>query len=108
MLLTRYEVARIVGLRALQLDAGAKALVHVTDERLRCDVCYVAALELSCGKLDVLVRRSYEGDVHVRNTRMPPDLNALLDTKDGGVRGMFCAQLDSSEDVRTGDICSGG
>lgn len=87
MLLTRYEVTRIVGLRALQLDAGAKPAVEVKDERLRCDACYVAALELSHGLLDVIVRRS-GADVHVRDVRMPPELNTLLDTKDGGSRGV--------------------
>ena len=43
-LLTRYEMARIVASGRSQLDAGAKALVEVTDERLRCDMTYVAAL----------------------------------------------------------------
>lgn len=92
LLLTRYEVARAVSLRALQLDAGAKPTLHVEDEQLRCDACYVAALELSMGTLDAIVRRQVGGDVHVRDARMPPELNALLDTKDGGVRGVFgCA-----------------
>ena len=87
-LLTRYEMTRIVGLRALQLDAGAKALVEVTDERLRCDMTYVAALELSMGHLNAIVQRHNE-DVPVQRSRMPPELDILLDTKDGGKRRIF-------------------
>jgi DNA-directed RNA polymerase subunit K/omega len=84
-LLTRYEVARIVGLRALQLDAGAQSLVAVEDDVLRRDPLYVAALELAERKLDVLVRRG-DVDVHVRDARFPTSLRLLLDTKDGRTR----------------------
>ena len=85
VLLTRYEVARIVGLRALQLDAGAQMQVVVDDDVLRRDPLYVAARELAEYKLDVLVRRG-DVDVHVRDARFPTSLRLLLDTKDGGSR----------------------
>ena len=84
-LLSRYEVARIVGLRALQLDAGAQALVAVDDDVLRRDPLYVAARELAERKLDVVVRRG-DVDVHVRDARFPSSLRLLLDTKDGQTR----------------------
>lgn len=94
VLLTRYEVARIVGLRALQLDQGAPPLVRVEDETLRCDALYVAARELSAGVLDAKVRRADE-DVHVRDARLPPELHAVLDTKDGRSRGAYASSSDS-------------
>ena len=95
VLLTRYEVARIVGLRALQLDQGAPPLVRVEDETLRCDALYVAARELSAGVLDAKVRRADE-DVHVRDARLPPELHAVLDTKDGRSRGAYAASSSDS------------
>ena len=96
-LLTRYEVARTVGLRALQLDTGAQPLVDVGDERLRCDATYVAAREVEAGVLDAVVCRP-SGDVRVQEARLPLELYALLDTKDGGTRGgAHCVSvLDSS------------
>lgn len=89
MLLTRYEVARIVGLRALQLDQGAPPLVRIEDERLRCDALYVAARELEARALDAKVRRAGDVDVHVRDARLPPELHAMLDTKDGQSRDAY-------------------
>ena len=93
--LTRYEVARIVGLRALQLDAGATPGVRVEDDALRRDALYVASRELAEGTLDVVVVRrdvatGASRHVHVRDMVMPTELRAVLDTKDGGTRGV-CA-----------------
>ena len=96
MLLTRYEVARIVGLRALQLDAGAQSLVAVDDDALRRDPLYVAARELADRKLDVIVRRG-EMDLHVRDACFPTALRLLLDTKDGGTRSRNYASLSSDD-----------
>lgn len=87
--LTRYEMARVVGLRALQLDAGATPLVTIEADSLRCDSSYVAALELATHRLDARVQRGDGSQVDVRTARMPPELNILLDGKDGGVRGVF-------------------
>lgn len=89
MLLSRYEVSRIVGLRALQLETGATPCVHLMDERLQQDFLYVAAAELVEGKLDVKVRRGTAEEVHVQDATFPPELYALLDTKDGGTRPPF-------------------
>ena len=84
--LTRFEVARAVGLRALQLDAGAKPQVVVSDEQLKCDTTYVAAREIAEGKIDAIVKRADGTELNIRNTRMPIDLFVLLDTKDGRTR----------------------
>lgn len=87
-LLTRYEMTRILGLRALQLDAGAMALVAVDDDALRRDPLYVAGCELEARKLDVMVRRGDSIEVHVRDAVLPSELQLFLDTKDGGTRGI--------------------
>ena len=84
-LLTRYELARIVGMRALQL-AEEPPLVHLADESLRCDATYVAARELEARVLDMRVRRGDGTEIDVRTARFPPQLRALLDTRDGGTR----------------------
>lgn len=86
MFLTRFEVARILGMRALQLDAGAVPHVQIEREDLRCDSLYVAAMELWEKKLDAVVHR---GDqvIHVRKSRLPSELALVLDNRDGGVRG---------------------
>ena len=110
-LLTKFEVARIVGLRSLQLSEGATPLVEVSDARLRCDTMYVAALELYSRKLDARLRRDRGGGggggegghksssgesirrdgpveefVDVCKARMPPSLPNMLDTIDGQSR----------------------
>ena len=56
-MLTRYEAARVVGLRALYLSEGGLPNVDVKDQGLKCDMLYVAALELSLGRIDALVKR---------------------------------------------------
>lgn len=88
LLLTRYEMARVVGLRAVALDEGAAPLVRVDDPRLSCDAVYVAACELWQRKLDAKIMRD-DVEVHLRTVRFPPELAALLDTKDGGTRGLL-------------------
>lgn len=84
--LSRYEVARIVGMRALQLSDGAFPLVVVEDEALRCDPCYVAAMELHSRALDMCVRRAGGEVVDVRAAHLPSDLRTMLDSRDGGRR----------------------
>ena len=84
-LLSRYELARLLGMRALQISEGDAPLVHVSAERLRCDPTYVAARELESRVLDVRVQRT-NGTVEAMTARFPPQLRALLDTRDGGAR----------------------
>jgi len=83
-LLTRHEVARILGLRSLELSAGALPNVDVS-ESMQVDTLYIAALELSEHKLDAVIRRG-STFVDVRSARYPPSLYILLDTLDGGCR----------------------
>ena len=96
-MLTRYEIARLVGLRALQLEQGAEPGMRVDDARLASDPIYVAARELEARTLDAYVQRPHGDSVDVRTTRLPPALRALLDTKDGGTRSH---SSDSSDDSR--------
>ena len=84
-LLSRYEAARVIGLRALQLSEGMQPNVRVEDARLRKHVRYIAALELYEGKLDAQVLRG-DTPIDVRTMRVPPCVYVLLDTEDGGHR----------------------
>ena len=86
MMLTRYEATRVMGLRALHLSQGATPNVHVEDIILRCDMLYIAALELSVGKLDAIVKREDGTLLNTKEARMPPNLVMYLDLRDGGKR----------------------
>lgn len=86
MMLTRYEATRVMGLRALHLSQGAPPNVHIEDSSLKCDMLYVAAFELSVGKLDAIVKREDGTLLKTTEARMPPNLNMYLDTRDGGKR----------------------
>lgn len=88
MMLTRYEATRIVGLRALHLSGGSSPNVNVKDETLRCDMLYVAALELSLGKLDAIVQRGDGSIVKATDVKLPPNVNMFLDARDGGTRSL--------------------
>jgi len=85
MMLTRFEVARIVGLRAVRLSEGAEPFVDVADGTLRHDYTYVASLELYERRIDVCVRRD-DRIVHVSELRLPIDVEVYLNTRDGGTR----------------------
>ncbi len=56
--LTRYEKARILGARALQISMGAPVLIEVdeTDKKMA-DPIYIAEEEIAQGVLPVLIRR---------------------------------------------------
>lgn len=98
-MLTRYEVARLVGIRALQISEGSEPRVFVTDERLRRDAVYVAALELYTKKMDACVVRMGTS-MHVSTLSNPLDLVTMLNTRDGGTR------VYGSSGVRTGRTSS--
>lgn len=84
-ILSRYEVARLVGLRALQLSEGAPPGVDVQHDKLRYDFVYVAALELYEKKLDACVMRA-DVAMHVSGATFPPDLATMLNSSDAGCR----------------------
>lgn len=81
MRLTRYEVARIIGLRALQLEAGAPPFVVVEPQRLRCDMVYVAAKELAERLLPVLIKRADGTLVEAKTAGLPVELFEVIDVK---------------------------
>lgn len=84
-MLSRYEVARLVGIRALQISEGSEPNVVVTEPRLRRDAIYVAALELHQKKMDACVVRNGQPR-HVSTLSQPLDLTTMLNTRDGGAR----------------------
>jgi DNA-directed RNA polymerase subunit K/omega len=84
-MLTRYEIARLVGVRSLQLSEGAEPAVNVDDSRLRHDAIYVASLELYNRRMDACVIRN-GSVVHVSQLAFPPDLMTMLNTRDGRSR----------------------
>lgn len=84
-MLTRFEVARAIGLRALQLEEGHEPRVACPDPALRRDTTYVAALEMHTRALPLrVVRNSLYVDAST--LALPPELTALLNTRDGGSR----------------------
>jgi DNA-directed RNA polymerases I, II, and III subunit RPABC2 len=54
--LTKYEVARLIGARALQLSMGAPPLIKVTDERM--SFLQIAEVELEKGIIPLVVVRA--------------------------------------------------
>lgn len=83
--MTKYELARVLGMRALQLSEGS-AIPHVSVSKEHHEnVLYTAALELHMGMLDARVRRGEE-TLDIREMRLPRELLVMLDTVDGGRR----------------------
>ncbi len=61
---TKYEIARMIGSRALQLSMGAPFLVKLTPEELaavKYDPIEIALLEFKEGVLPITVRRPQVG-----------------------------------------------
>ena len=54
--LTKYEVARLIGARALQLSMGAPPLIKVTDERM--SFLQIAEVVLDKGIIPLIVFRA--------------------------------------------------
>ena len=84
--LNRFEVARVVGIRALDLENGAHSCLTLEHTRLREDSMYIAARELYDGLLQVRVQRSNGVQVDPNVVGCCSALSILLDTKDGGNR----------------------
>lgn len=84
-MMTRFEAARIIGVRAMQLSEGAVPAVKIENPLLSNDYTYVAACELYNGSLDVCVRRE-DGLVHVSCMRLPMEVASMIDTRDGQCR----------------------
>lgn len=79
--LTKYECARIVGIRAAQLGMSAPMLIDVPAD-MQHNFLYVAASELKAGVLDVIIHRplplnkSYE--VNVTDLELPDDIDTVI------------------------------
>ena len=79
--LTKYECARIIGIRAAQLSMSAPMLTDVPAV-MQENFMYIAARELKENLLDIVIRRPlpmnrfYE--VNVKDLKMPSDVDALI------------------------------
>jgi len=58
--LTRFEIARVVSARALQLSMGAPPIIDVTSLPVK-DPVYIAIRELATGLLPMSIRRIRDG-----------------------------------------------
>ena len=80
-LLTKYECARIIGIRSNQLSMSAPVLVQDVPERLKSNFMYIATKELIEKKLDILVRRPLPlnkyYNINVKDMDIPDDLYVL-------------------------------
>ena len=80
--LTKYEVSRIVGVRAAQLSMSAPTQIHA--EEHGGNFTYAAALELKRNLLDVVIRRNLPGnlfyEVNICELKMPSALDTLIAT----------------------------
>lgn len=102
MSLTRYEAAKIVGIRSLKLSEGEVRKVNIPSGKLCTDFLFVAALELRLGLLDVCVQR---GDTvwHVSDLEMPSELENLLELRGGPVYNQLLLSAASSSSVSSLD-----
>lgn len=95
MRLTRYEFAKIVGMRSLQLSEGEPSKVRVPIGKLANDFLFVAALELKMGMLDVCVKRGSQV-IHVSSLSLPFELENLLQLRGGNVYDQLSSSSVSS------------
>lgn len=76
-MLTRFEVAKLIGMRALQIYDGSDVKVVVDDPDLRDNSMYIAALELQRGLVDARIVRDDE-TIDVKSAKMPESLEMLI------------------------------
>ena len=77
LMLTKYECARIIGIRVNQLNMNAPIQVSVPDS-LKSNLMYIATKELLNKKLDILIERPLPNNtfyqVHLNDVELPDDL----------------------------------
>lgn len=77
---TKYEQARIIGARALQISMGAPILVKLSDEELK-KLAYnpleIAKLEFKQGLIPIIVKRPMPSTVKKEVTAKPFDQTKL-------------------------------
>ena len=82
--LTKFELARVIGLRALQLENGAPHLLDI-EPQFREDCIYIATKELEMGKLRYKLNRVYPhnnvSQVSSETLELPYEVNTILHTK---------------------------
>ena len=83
--LTKYECARIIGLRAAQLSSSAPVLVDLVDipSKFQNNLFYIAAKELQLGKVDIKIQRPLPNneyyEVLASDSILPDDLQSFID-----------------------------
>lgn len=85
MLLSPFETAKVLGIRALQLSEGSLPLIEIKDEALLFNLFYVAAVELRAGKLDMQVERNGTA-IHLSAFLPSPHLQCLIDANAAATR----------------------
>ena len=77
---TKYEQARIIGARALQISMGAPFMVKLNDEdlkRMAYNPVEIAKLEFSQGLIPISVKRPLPGTIRKDTTSKPFDQTKL-------------------------------
>ncbi len=77
---TKYEHARIVGARALQISMGAPFMVKLTDEdlaKLNFNPIEIAKIEFKQGSIPISIRRPLPGTVKKESSVKPFDQTKL-------------------------------
>jgi len=77
---TKYEHARVIGARALQISMGAPFMIKLTDEDLK-KIAYnpveIAKLEFSQDLIPIVVKRPLPGTIRKDTTSKPFDQTKL-------------------------------
>lgn len=77
---TKYEQARIIGARALQISMGAPILIKLGDEelkKLKYNTIEIAKLEFKHGLIPIEVKRPLPGTIKKETTAKPFDQTKL-------------------------------
>ena len=77
---TKYEQARIIGARALQISMGAPFIIKLTDEELKklgYNTIAIAKMEFKQGLIPIIVKRPMPGTIKKDITAKPFDQTKL-------------------------------
>jgi DNA-directed RNA polymerase subunit K len=99
---TRYEIARILGARALQLAMDAPVLLKLDKEQLEAvnyDVLKIAEMELESGVLPITVKRPFPKKTEERVKKIDKEQLKKIEEKQASD-----AKVEQQEDVEEKDI----
>jgi DNA-directed RNA polymerase subunit K len=99
---TRYEIARILGARALQLAMDAPVLLKLNKEQLEAvnyDVLKIAEMELESGVLPITVKRPFPKKTEERVKKIDKEQLKKIEEKQASD-----AKVEQQEDVEEKDI----